>query len=685
MFLNKIMKSLSFSFFLALFVILTNQVLYSQSVIRGPYLQSPTENSIVIKWRTDTESDSKVNYGTSLSNLNLTASVNSVDTEHTVKLTDLQPATTYYYQVGNTTTLLTTASASYRFKTNPIPGVAVPTRVWAIGDFGKGNTEQVAVKNSYMNYDDSSKTDVWIWLGDNVYDDGTDQEYQQKLFELNGFSDVFTWMPFWPSPGNHDYNTVWEESAFFGIPYSNIDFEDHKGPYFDMVHVPTQAEAGGFPSQYELFYSFDYGDVHFLSLNSEVYDFTQTFSGINQMKQWIEQDLMQNTKTFTIAYFHQPPYSKGSHDSDDPQELVMKAMRDRVVPLLEDYDIDLVIGGHSHVFERSKLIHGHYGNSFSFDPTTMLKDSTNGNYSQGNAYKKDGINATPDGTVYVVCGNSGSREDAPSLDYPIMEFVDGGDQACGSFIMDIYKNRLDGKYLHMNGTIMDEFTILKSNLEVQVPNVYICEGEDVTLIPIVNGGSDSVYYQWTINNQISTSILVGVQNYGTHSLTVSDSVTGQIVTQNFTVAPGNSMQVQQSNDTLFASGATNYQWFLNGDIIAGANQSFLVPTISGMYSVSTYFGTCQSNELSVNVDLNVLENALKGISVYPNPTTDELNLIVTDKFLGKNYQIFNTNGAVVKSGKIESFKTQFSVAGLAKGAYSIKIADLDQVIKFVKK
>jgi hypothetical protein len=72
-------------------------------------------------------------------------------------------------------------------------------------------------------------------------------------------------------------------------------------------------------------------------------------------------------------------------------------------------------------------------------------------------------------------------------------------------------------------------------------------------------------------------------------------------------------------------------------------------------------------------------------SVYPNPTTDELNLIVTDKYLGKNYQIFSTNGAVVKSGKIESFKTQFSVAGLAKGAYSIKIADLDQVIKFVKK
>ena len=679
------MKSFFSQFILIISAFSFGSIVFAQSVIRGPYLQSPTENTIVIKWRTDAPTSSKVQYGTSLSNLDLVATSNGSNTNHTITLTNLTPSTTYYYSVGNSTSQLTTPSESYRFKTNPIPGVAVPTRVWAIGDFGKGNTEQVAVKNSYLTYSDSIPTDVWIWLGDNVYNDGTDAEYQQKLFQLNGFSNVFNWLPFWPSPGNHDYNTVWEESAFFGIPYSNIAFEDHKGPYFDMVHVPTQAEAGGYPSQYELFYSFDYGDVHFLSLNSEVYDFTQTFSGINQMKQWIEQDLMQNTRTFTVAYFHQPPYSKGSHDSDDAQELVMKAMRERVVPLLEEYDIDLVICGHSHVFERSKMIHGHYGNSFSFDPTTMLKDSTNGNFAQGNAYRKDGLSTTPDGTVYVVCGNSGSKEDAPSLNYPIMEFVDGGDQACGSFIMDIYKNRLDAKYLHMDGTVRDEFTILKSHLEVQVPDVFICEGEDVMVNPIISGGSDSLFYQWTINNQVATSILVGTQNYGTHTLTVADSVTGQIVIRTFTVAPGNAMQIQQSNDTLYASGSTNYQWYLNGDLIVGANNSFYVPTISGQYSVSTYFGTCESTELSVNVELSVLNPGLSGISVYPNPTTDELNLVVSEQFIGKNYQIFNINGTLVKTGKIETLKTQISVAGMAKGAYSIKIANLDQAIKFVKK
>jgi hypothetical protein len=679
------MKSVFKQFILIVSAFSFGSTIFAQTVIRGPYLQSPTENTIVIKWRTDVSCNSRVNYGTSLGSLSQTAFSTVPKTEHTITLTDLLPGTTYYYEVGNTTSIFTTASESYRFKTNPIPGVAVPTRVWAIGDFGKGNTEQVAVKNSYMQYDDSSKTDVWIWLGDNVYNDGTDEEYQTKLFQLNGFSNVFNWLPFWPSPGNHDYNTVWEESAFLGIPYSNIPFEDHQGPYYDMVHVPTEAEAGGYPSELELFYSFDYGDVHFLSLNSEVFDFAQTFEGIDRMKQWIEQDLQQNTRTFTIAYFHQPPYSKGSHDSDDAFELVMKAMRERVVPILESYDIDLIICGHSHVFERSKLIHGHYGNSFSFDPSTMLKDSTNGNYSQGNAYRKDGLSTTPDGTVYVVCGNSGSKEDAPSLNYPIMEFVDGGDQACGSFIMDIYKNRLDAKYLHMDGTVRDEFTILKSNLEVQVPDVFICEGEDVLVNPIVNGGSDSLVYQWTINNQSANSISVGIENYGTHTLTVADSVTGQIVTRTFNVLQGNSMQILQSNDTLFASGSTNYQWYLNGDLIVGANQSFYIPTVSGQYSVSTYFGTCESNELAVNINLNVLENKLAGVNIYPNPVTDELFLVVADSYLNKSYQLFSINGTLVKSGRIDGLKTQISVANLAKGSYTLRIAGMNQSVKFVKK
>jgi phosphodiesterase/alkaline phosphatase D-like protein len=156
----------------------------SQILLRGPYLQSPTENSIVIKWRTSTNTNSKVRFGTDGLNLSQNIVLNTNTKEHTVKISNLAPSTIYYYSVGNNSTSFTTPSARFRFKTNPIPGSEVPTRVWAIGDFGKGNAEQVAVKNSYMQYDDSSNTDVWIWLGDNVYNDGTDEEYQTKLFEL---------------------------------------------------------------------------------------------------------------------------------------------------------------------------------------------------------------------------------------------------------------------------------------------------------------------------------------------------------------------------------------------------------------------------------------------------------------------------------------------------------------------
>jgi hypothetical protein len=658
----------------------------SQILLRGPYLQSPTENSIVIKWRTSSNTNSKVLFGTDSTNLSQSIVLNNNTKEHTVKLLNLAPSTFYYYSVGNNSTSFTTPSSRYRFKTNPVPGTEVPTRVWAIGDFGKGNAEQVAVKNSYMQYDDSSNTDVWIWLGDNVYNDGTDQEYQTKLFELNGFSDVFSWLPFWPSPGNHDYNTVWEESAFLGIPYSNIPLEDHEGPYFDLVHVPTEAEAGGFPSDLELFYSFDYGDVHFLSLNSEVFDFAQTSQGIDRMKQWIEQDLIQNTRTFTIAYFHQPPYSKGSHDSDDAFELVMKAMRERVVPLLEQYDIDLVVCGHSHVFERSKLIHGHYGNSFSFDPPTMLKDGSNGNFSQGNAYHKDGYSNTPDGTVYVVCGNSGSKEDAPSLDYPIMQFVDGGLDACGSFVMDIYKNRLDGKYLHMNGTVMDEFTILKSNLTVEIPDVSVCGQESITITPTISGGSDNLHYVWSINNNTSNSVSINDQQIGNHQLTITDSLTGQVVTQNFNIVQGNNLTIVTQNDTLFAQGiANNYQWYLNGVDISGANGAFYIPQVAGSYSVSTFYGTCSSESVYFNPQLNIQTLKVAGINLYPNPVSDELNIEVNETFIGKSFQLFSSTGELIKKGKLDSKINRISLTKLPSGPYFIEVSGTHETLPIVKK
>ena len=224
------------SFFLA-FCLITS-IGFTQTIIRGPYLQSPTENSITIMWRTDVPSNSTAWFGQNQQQLAQTATGNSNTTEHTVLISGLTPNTKYYYAVGSQS-IYGGNTLSHYFYTNPVIGSQDSLRVWAIGDFGKGNAGQIAVKNSFLSWNSQNKTDVWLWLGDNAYNDGKDSDYQSKVFGLAGFSDIFSFMPFWPSPGNHDYNEVWQESAFLGIPYSNIPLEDHEGPYF-IISNPTR-------------------------------------------------------------------------------------------------------------------------------------------------------------------------------------------------------------------------------------------------------------------------------------------------------------------------------------------------------------------------------------------------------------------------------------------------------------
>jgi hypothetical protein len=507
---------------------------FGQSVVRGPYLQTPTENSIIVMWRSNVATNSVVWYGTDSTQLNSSAAGNNNATDHTVNLTGLQPYTKYFYAVGDQA-IYGGGTSNHFFYTAPVIGSQDSIRIWSIGDFGKGNAGQIAVKNSYLSWTGSKHTNVWLWLGDNVYSDGKDAEYQSKVFGLNGFKDIFSWLPFMPTPGNHDYNQIWQESAFLGIPYSNIPLENHQGPYYNIVDVPEQAEAGGFPSNLEVFYSFDYGNVHFLSLNSEVYDFLNTGTGIQRMIDYIHDDLSQNTSDFTIAYFHQPPYSKGSHDSDAAQELVMKTMREDVVPILESYDVDIILCGHSHVYERSYLIKNHYGNSSSWNPAAQLVNGTNGSMITGNPYVKQKFNQQHDGTVYVVCGNSGSENSNGPMNHPIFCHGDNGAGVTGSFVMDVYRNRLDGKYLRSDGTIQDEFTLLKQNMQAVNALDTLCLGDTIVLTALQSGGSDSLSILWSGLGLAQPQIAVNPEQSTTYSCTVTDYLTGQEITSTYQI------------------------------------------------------------------------------------------------------------------------------------------------------
>ena len=76
------------------------------TIVRGPYLQMGTTNSVVVRWRTDLPTGNTVNYGSSPARLSRSARANGTFTDHAVQITNLAPATKYFYALGATDTPL---------------------------------------------------------------------------------------------------------------------------------------------------------------------------------------------------------------------------------------------------------------------------------------------------------------------------------------------------------------------------------------------------------------------------------------------------------------------------------------------------------------------------------------------------------------------------------------------------
>jgi hypothetical protein len=127
------------------------------------------------------------------------------------------------------------------------------------------------------------------------------------------------------------------------------------------------------------------------------------------MWSWLQLDLADTTQEWIIAYWHHPPYSKGSHDSDDPNgaDFDLVQMREQALPILENLGVDLVLAGHSHSYERSVLLDGHYGNSSTLD-ASMVLDGGDGSWFGDGPYRKASPGpASHEGAVYVVAGSAG--------------------------------------------------------------------------------------------------------------------------------------------------------------------------------------------------------------------------------------------------------------------------------------
>jgi len=468
------------------------------TLLRGPYLQAATPTSIVIRWRTDVLTRGIVHFGKTSGQLNRNTQDTVLVTDHKVRLTGLEPGTKYYYSIGSYFDTLQTGPNNYFVTLPPAGSEDALYRIAAVGDCGNNSVNQRAVRDQLIRYLGERNNDMnaWILLGDNAYYTGRDAEFQSNFFNIYK-DNLLTKYPLYPTPGNHDY--------YDGDSSEEKVQHTHQVAYYQNFTMPVDGEAGGVPSHNPAFYSFDLGNIHFISLDSYGIedDKYRLYDTLGPQAVWVKQDLEANGhKGWVIAYWHHPPYTMGSHNSDKEEELVH--IRENFIRILERYGVDLIICGHSHDYERSRLIRGHYGPETSFDPAAYVLNNSSGMYDEtpnSCPYLKDSATGYA-GTVYIVSGSAGQLGGKQtSFPHDALPYADATHGGAG--MLEVRGNRLDWKWICADGVIRDHFTLLKNVNRHH--HLMIKKGDPMTLT--ASFPTDSPY-KWSIGKSTDRSITV---------------------------------------------------------------------------------------------------------------------------------------------------------------------------------
>ncbi|MFT3749180.1 MAG: metallophosphoesterase [Agriterribacter sp.] len=681
----------------------------AQVLLRGPYLQMATSTSINIRWRTDIASISRVRYGTSAGSLTNTAEDLSSKTEHDIKLTGLSPNTFYWYSIEGASGILQGDAENY-FKTFPAVGQKQLYRIGVFGDCGSNNTNQLDVRNSIAAYLGSNYMNAWILLGDNAYGNGTDAQYNNAFFAY--YKEKFLKQnPLYPAPGNHDYDSPTGARTA------------HNNPYYSIFTIPTAGEAGGVPSGTKAYYSFDIGNIHFISLDSDglhgpegnqkkIYDLP------NVQADWLIQDLEANTnKGWVIAYWHHPPFTKGSHDSDNFTNLDadLVEVRTKLIKILEDHGVDLILCGHSHVYERTKLLKGYYGLSSDFSESVYALNMSSGKYdatTNSCPYYKNASTGNA-GTLYVVAGSAGQRGGAGQIpNFPHKAMYYSNKDVAGALMLEIEANRLDAKWIDQHGVIQDRFTMMKDVNRNTTYNTSV--GSPVTLQASYIGS-----YQWS-NTQTTSFITVTPAAEGSEAYIVKDDKecvadTFNIIASRVLPLTWKSIKAWYSKEEL----SNRLQWetmnelnVMAFDIERSENAIDFkqIATVKAVGNTDTHFYDFSDKSISSSVKKyyykirqedkdgkfsysSVVSVDRSGdmrfdIKIIPNPgKPGQIRILLSSDKPGKTaFTIVNADGKIVLNKKIQLTQSpQTFLPGMQSGVYFVRLQNEGQVVtkKFV--
>jgi chitodextrinase len=352
-------------------------------VARGPYVQWVTGTSARIAWWTNLQTPALVSCPACPQT---TSSDPTLAYEHVMLLAGLSPGTTYAYAVGDGH-----VTASGTFSTAIAPGTSFSFA--AIGDFGGGSAGESG-NGSRISVDGTSFIQT---LGDNIYPEAADPSFVTRYSDYDArffrqFRSALAKKAFWAANGNKEY-------------YGN-------GAWFAHMWLPNN----------EQWYSYDWGDAHILVLDTEQpyapgtpqYAFAQADLSAHQGARW------------RIVALQRPAYSSGSANSSSVP------VRTYLVPLFEAQNVQLVLSGNSHNYERTF-------------PLLSNGDPNNPVVSSG-------------GVTYVVSGNGGNGFNPFTIAEPYWSaFRQSG--TYGYVQVTVSPSSLVLKELSSAGTLLDSATI----------------------------------------------------------------------------------------------------------------------------------------------------------------------------------------------------------------------------------
>ena len=262
------------------------------------------------------------------------------------------------------------APLSLGIATAPTESEAAPVRLAVAGDVGTGDEAEIRTATTMDAIEGSVDYDALLLLGDNVYPAGDPAHV--------------TWTVFDP------FSEVLDRGTQLLSVLGNHDAQNGNGD--------AQAAALGMPGRW---YSTNIDDVLVVSLDSTRPDDPEQLA-------WLTETLKGSDATWKIAMMHHPAYSGGYHGSS-------LDVREAFSPIFEQYGVQLVLAGHDHDYQRSRLI---------------------------------------DGITYVVSGAAAKVREARRADFSevawsVHHFVDIG----------IWPDRLELRAIDQNGNVFDEATL----------------------------------------------------------------------------------------------------------------------------------------------------------------------------------------------------------------------------------